>query len=129
MTPGSWSAARITREALLDRRAAGGELDKAAARAQLIDGDLPKVEEGSNAEGQGPRDKAHEKLLAMATLARAHHPPSRRRSGLLPGRLCGSTARGGGAGEWLQYDYGEGPVVDGPTVLFVAWLAWSRFRG
>ena len=30
---------------------------------------------------------------------------------------------------WLQYDYGDGPVVDGvKTVLFVAWLAWSRFR-
>ena len=32
-------------------------------------------------------------------------------------------------GMWLQYDYGDGPVVDGvKTVLFVAWLAWSRFR-
>jgi len=30
---------------------------------------------------------------------------------------------------WLQYEYGDGPVVDGvKTVLFVAWLAWSRFR-
>ena len=30
---------------------------------------------------------------------------------------------------WLQYDYGDGPVVDGvKTVLFGAWLAWSRFR-
>jgi hypothetical protein len=30
---------------------------------------------------------------------------------------------------WLQYDFGDGPVVDGvKTVLFVAWLAWSRFR-
>jgi transposase len=30
---------------------------------------------------------------------------------------------------WLQYDFGEGPVVAGlKTVLFVAWLAWSRFR-
>jgi transposase len=30
---------------------------------------------------------------------------------------------------WLQYDYGDGPVIDGvKTVLFVAWLAWSRFR-
>ena len=29
----------------------------------------------------------------------------------------------------MQYDYGDGPVVDGvKTVLFVAWLAWSRFR-
>lgn len=32
-------------------------------------------------------------------------------------------------GLWLQYDYGDGPVVDGvKTVLFVAWLALSRFR-
>ena len=30
---------------------------------------------------------------------------------------------------WLQYDFGDGPVVDGvKTVLFCAWLAWSRFR-
>ncbi|XBH20416.1 IS21 family transposase [Jonesiaceae bacterium BS-20] len=32
-------------------------------------------------------------------------------------------------GLWLQYDFGDGPVIDGvKTVLFVAWLAWSRFR-
>ena len=32
-------------------------------------------------------------------------------------------------GLWLQWDYGDGPVVDGrKTVLFCAWLAWSRFR-
>jgi hypothetical protein len=32
-------------------------------------------------------------------------------------------------GMWLQYDFGDGPVVDGvKTVLFVAWLAWSMFR-
>ncbi len=32
-------------------------------------------------------------------------------------------------GLWLQWDYGDGPVVDGvKTVLFVAWLAYSRFR-
>lgn len=32
-------------------------------------------------------------------------------------------------GHWLQYDFGDGPVIDGKkTVLFVAWLAWSRFR-
>ena len=30
---------------------------------------------------------------------------------------------------WLQYDFGDGPVIDGAkTVLFVAWLAWARFR-
>jgi hypothetical protein len=28
----------------------------------------------------------------------------------------------------MQWDYGDGPIIDGgKTVLFVAWLAWSRF--
>ena len=32
-------------------------------------------------------------------------------------------------GLWLQYDFGDGPVIDGSrTVLICAWLAWSRFR-
>jgi hypothetical protein len=32
-------------------------------------------------------------------------------------------------GAWLQWDYGDGPVVGGlSTILFCAWLAWSRFR-
>jgi transposase len=32
-------------------------------------------------------------------------------------------------GLWLQWDYGDGPWVDGvKTQLFCAWLAWSRFR-
>ena len=37
-------------------------------------------------------------------------------------------------GLWLQFDWGAGPVVFGPdgrprpTLLFCAWLAWSRFR-
>lgn len=37
-------------------------------------------------------------------------------------------------GLWLQFDWGQGPKVPGPdgkprtTWLFVAWLAWSRFR-
>lgn len=32
-------------------------------------------------------------------------------------------------GLWIQYDFGDGPIVDGvKTVLFCAWLAYSRFR-
>ena len=32
-------------------------------------------------------------------------------------------------GLWAQFDYGDGPTVDGrKIVLFCAWLAWSRFR-
>jgi hypothetical protein len=30
---------------------------------------------------------------------------------------------------WLQWDYGDGPVITSArTVLFCAWLAWSRYR-
>ena len=30
---------------------------------------------------------------------------------------------------WFQYDFGDGPRVDGVgTQLFCAWLAWCRFR-
>lgn len=41
-----------------------------------------------------------------------------------------STAPGSGEpGRWVQYDFGDGPIVQGrKTVLFVAWLAWSRYR-
>jgi len=32
-------------------------------------------------------------------------------------------------GLWFQWDYGDGPPVEGPkTWLWCAWLAWSRFR-
>ena len=32
-------------------------------------------------------------------------------------------------GMWLQFDWGTGPVVGGrQTLLFCAWLAWSRYR-
>jgi transposase len=32
-------------------------------------------------------------------------------------------------GLWMQFDYGDGPRISGrSTVLFCAWLAWSRFR-
>ena len=32
-------------------------------------------------------------------------------------------------GMWLQFDRGKGPDIAGrPTLLFCAWLAWSRFR-
>ena len=47
-------------------REAGGQLDKAAARPQLIDEFLPKVAEWvKNSRGKIRADKAHEKLLAM----------------------------------------------------------------
>ena len=47
-------------------REAGGRIDRAAARAQLIDEFLPKVEEWvARSHGKVRADKAHEKLLAL----------------------------------------------------------------
>jgi hypothetical protein len=32
-------------------------------------------------------------------------------------------------GLWLQYDFADGPIVQGrKVVLLVAWLAWCRYR-
>ncbi len=117
----------------VERRAAAGVLDKAAARPQLIDEYLPKVEEWvERSLGKVRADVAHEKLTALGYTG----------SGRTTRRAVATVKKSYRAGHvrvhrpwvtepgmWLQYDYGDGPVVDGVrTVLFVAWLAWSRFR-
>lgn len=117
----------------VDRRAAGGELDRAAARPQLIDEYLAKVEEWvERSAGKVRADVAHEKLLALGY--RGSERTSRRAVAKIKKNYRAGKRRVHRPwvtepGMWLQYDYGDGPVVDGvKTVLFVAWLAWSRFR-
>jgi transposase len=117
----------------VERRAAGGELDRAVARPQLIDEYLPKVEEWvERSKGKVRADKAHEKLLALGytgserTTRRA---VAKVKDAYRAGRVRVHRPWITEPGMWLQYDYGDGPVIDGvKTVLFVAWLAWSRFR-
>lgn len=117
----------------VERRAAAGELDKAADRPQLIDEYLPKVEEWvEQSTGKVRGDVVHEKLLALGyagserTTRRA---VARVKTAYRAGRRRVHRPWITEPGMWLQYDYGDGPVVDGvKTVLFVAWLAWSRFR-
>ncbi len=117
----------------VERRAAAGELDKAAARPQLIDEYLPKVEEWvERSHGKVRADVAHDKLIALG------YAGSERTTRRAVAKVKQSYRAGHvrvhrpwvtEPGMWLQYDYGDGPVVDGvKTVLFVAWLAWSRFR-
>jgi transposase len=117
----------------VDRRAAGGELARAAIRAQLIDGYLPKVEEWvERSKGKVRADVAHEKLVALGYTGSER--TTRRAVAAVKGAYRSGRVRVHRPwitepGMWLQYDYGDGPVVDGvKTVLFVAWLAWSRFR-
>jgi hypothetical protein len=114
-------------------REAGGRVEQAAARPQLIDEFLPKVEEWVQRSGGRVRaDVVHEKLLALGYLGSER--TTRRavatvRKAFRAGRVRVHRPWVTEPGMWLQYDFGDGPVIDGvKTILFCAWLAWSRFR-
>jgi transposase len=114
-------------------RDAGRETGVGVARPQLIDEYLAKVEEWvEHSKGKIRADKAHEKLL---TLGYAGSERTTRRAVAVVkrdyrfGRIRVHRPWVTEPGMWLQYDFGDGPVIDGvKTTLFCAWLAWSRFR-
>ncbi|MDQ2729525.1 MAG: IS21 family transposase [Actinomycetota bacterium] len=114
-------------------REAGSLSDRPAVRVQLVDGFLPKIEEWiDRSKGRLRADVAHDKLVALGytgserTTRRAVAAVKR---DYRLGRVRVHRPWVAEPGMWLQYDFGDGPVVDGvKTTLFVAWLAWSRFR-
>ena len=114
-------------------RDAGRRVDRPAARPQLIDEFLPKVEEWvENSKGKVRADVAHEKLLALGFTG-SERTTRRAVAAVKKAYRLGNTRVHRPwvtePGMWLQYDFGDGPVVDGArTVLFCAWLAWARFR-
>jgi len=114
-------------------RDAGGLSDRAAARPQLIDEYLAKLEEWvEHSKGKIRADKAHEKLLALG-YAGSERTTRRAvavvRKDYRAGRVRVHRPWVTEPGMWIQYDFGDGPIIDGvKTVLFCAWLAWSRFR-
>jgi transposase len=77
-------------------------------------------------------DKAHQSLVAIGYLGserttRRWVADAKRRWRREHGRVTRPWIPEPGL--WMQFDYGDGPVIDGRrTVLFCAWLAWSRFR-
>jgi hypothetical protein len=114
-------------------RDAGGHAGQPGVRPQLIDEYLAKVEEWvEQSSGKIRADKAHDKLLALGydgserTTRRAVAVVKKDyRSGRVRVHRPWVTE----PGMWLQYDFGDGPVIEGvKTTLFCAWLAWSRFR-
>ena len=114
-------------------REAGGQLERAAARPQLIDEFVPKVQEWvKNSRGKIRADKAHEKLLAMGYEGSERTTRRAVRDAKVAfnlGQIRVHKPWVTEPGMWLQYDFGDGPVIDGrKTVLFCAWVAWSRFR-
>ena len=94
---------------------------------------LDKIEEWVEAsKGRIRADKAHEKLLALG-YGGSDRSTRRAVAGVKAAYRLGHVRVHRPwvtePGMWLQYDFGDGPEVEGrATVLFVAWLAWSRFR-
>jgi transposase len=107
--------------------------DSPQRRQRVTDAFLPKIEEWVERSGGRIRaDVAFDKLRALGYTGsdrsvrravaevKANHQRGRRRvyRPWIPE-----------PGMWAQWDWGTGPTIAGrATLLFCAWLAWSRFR-
>ena len=120
------------------KREAGEPVDAPVARPKLIDPFLDKIEElVETSEGEIRADVVHERLVAMGfagderTTRRA---VAKAKQAYRDGHRRGYRPWITEPGLWLQFDWGAGPIVFGAdgrpraTLLFCAWLAWSRFR-
>lgn len=114
-------------------RDAGQPIAEPVYRGRITDAFLPKIEEWIEAShGKLRGDKAHDKLKALGYTGSERS--TRRALAQVRANYHLSNVRVHRPwvtepGQWLQYDFGDGPVIGGKkTVLFVAWLAWSRFR-
>ena len=115
------------------RAAADTPPSRSERRSQVIDPYLAKVEEWvDRSKGKVRADHVHAKLVWLGytgserTTRRA---VADARAAFRVGHRRVHRPWVTEPGMWLQYDYGDGPLVDGvKTVLFVAWVAWSRFR-
>ncbi len=114
-------------------RDAGQVVLERPQRARAIDAFIEKIEAWVElSQGKIRADKAHEKLVLMGF--RGSDRSTRRAVAAAKSRYRQWRLRVfrpwlPEPGLWLQFDWGEGPQVDGrSTNLFCAWLAWSRYR-
>lgn len=114
-------------------RDAGRPIAEPARRGRVTDPFLPKIEEWIVASrGRIRADRVHQKLLGMGyegSDRSTRRAVAQARAAYRLGRTRVHRPWVTEPGMWLQYDFGDGPVIHGvKTVLLVAWLAWSRFR-
>src|SRR3954468_20444385 len=112
---------------------AGGGLPQPARSRPRVDAFAAKIEEWvDRSRGKVRADVAHQKLVAMGyqgseRTTRRAVAEAKRRWRAEHGRRTRPWIPEPGL--WMQFDYGDGPEIAGRgTVLFCAWLAWSRFR-
>jgi transposase len=110
-----------------------GGMQAQARRRPARDGFAEKIDELVDRSGGKIRaDAAHRKLVAIGyrgseRTTRRAVAEAKRRWRQRHGRRTRPWIPEPGL--WMQWDYGDGPMVDGrSTVLFCAWLAWSRYR-
>lgn len=115
------------------RDEAGGGLPVSVRPRPRVDVFAEKIEEWVDRSHAKIRaDAAHQRLVAMGYMGserttRRAVAEAKRRWRAAHGRRTRPWVPEPGL--WMQWDYGDGPVVDGrETVLFCAWLAWSRYR-
>jgi len=107
-------------------------------RLRMIDRHVTKIEEWVERSGGKVRaDVIHERLVGMGftgTERTTRRAVAEAKAAWRAGHRRTYRPWVTEPGLWLQFDWGEGPRVPGPdgvarrTLLFCAWLAWSRFR-
>jgi transposase len=112
---------------------AGGGLPVHVRSRPRVDAFAAKIDEWvDRSRGKVRADVAHQKLVAMGyqgseRTTRRAVAAAKRRWRAEHGRRTRPWIPEPAL--WMQWDYGDGPEVAGRgTVLFCAWLAWSRFR-
>jgi len=118
---------------LVEQRAAGQPVPEYTARPKITDDHLGTIERiVEETRGKIRADVLHQRLLGMgytgserSTRREVSNAKKAWRAGHQRVHRPWETE----PGKWLQFDYGDGPVIDGvKTVLFIAWLAWCRYR-
>jgi transposase len=139
LTGTAWSASQLagcdakTVARYVEIRAAGGDPLAKMARPKAVDAFMEKIEElVDRSKGKIRADVVHRKITAMGY--RGSERSARRavaevKEAWRAGRRRRYRPWIPEPGMWLQWDWGDGPVIGGrKTQLFCAWLAWSRFR-
>ncbi len=119
---------------LVVARTQGIELEEESiVRSKTADAFADKITEWiEHSHGHIRADVVHKKLCAMGYTGSER--TTRRVVSALKDAWCHDSHRTykpwiTEPGAWLQYDFGTGPIIDNTqTILFCAWLAWSRFR-
>jgi transposase len=115
------------------REEAGGGLPVSVRARPRVDAFAVKIDEWvDRSRGRIRADVAHQRLVAMGYLGSERTT----RRAIAQAKRAWRAEHGRRfrpwvtePGLWMQWDYGDGPKVAGrSTVLFCAWLAWSRFR-